>query len=101
MYKLRHRYFAVRDHALTLPNRVMPEALGPLPTHGEGQPMSAFERCHLWLLHSTLSLGIKRSHLICLWNGGGGDGPGGTEHMVREVKKRTGQVIWLDTRKLW
>lgn len=97
----RERYFAVRDHPLTLPNRVMPEVLGPLPTDGEGRPMSAFERCNLWLLHSTLSLGVKRSHLICLWNGSGGDGPGGTEHMVREVKKRTGQVIWLDTRKLW
>ncbi|HRH73882.1 MAG TPA: TRAFs-binding domain-containing protein [Zoogloea sp.] len=97
----RDRYFAVRDHALTLPNRVMPEALGPLPTNSDGEPMSAFERCNLWLLHSTLSLGVKRSHLICLWNGSGGDGPGGTEHMVREVKKRTGQVIWLDTRKLW
>ena len=31
----------------------------------------------------------------------GADGPGGTEHMYQEVKSRTGQVTWLDTRKLW
>lgn len=97
----RERYLAVRDHALTLPNRVMPEVLGPLPKDASGKPMSPFERCNHWLLHSTLSLGIKRGYMICLWNGSGGDGPGGTEHMVRDVKTRTGQVVWLDTRKLW
>ena len=97
----RERFFAVRDHALTLPGRIMPEVLGPLPRDASGTPMSPFERCNHWLLHSTLSLGIRRAHMICLWNGSGGDGPGGTEHMVREVKKRTGQVVWLDTRKLW
>ncbi|WP_398309267.1 TRAFs-binding domain-containing protein [Zoogloea sp.] len=97
----RDRYFAVRDHTRTLPNRVMPEVLGPLPKDASGKPMSPFERCNHWLLHSTLSLGVKRGYMICLWNGSGGDGPGGTEHMVREVKQRTGQVVWLDTRKLW
>jgi hypothetical protein len=39
--------------------------------------------------------------LVCLWNGGGGDGPGGTAHMYNEVKRRTGRVTWLDTRTLW
>ena len=39
-------------------------------------------------------------HFVCLWNGGGGDGPGGTAHMYQEVAKRTGQVHWIDTREL-
>jgi hypothetical protein len=38
--------------------------------------------------------------LVCLWDGGGSDGPGGTRHMVGEVKQRTGQVHWIDTRSL-
>jgi hypothetical protein len=40
-------------------------------------------------------------HFICLWNGEGGDGPGGTRHMRDEVMKRNGSVHWLDTTKLW
>ena len=60
-----------------------------------------FERCNQWLLNTALALGIKRSRFICLWNGSGGDGPGGTEHMLKEVQKRTGQVTWLDTRTMW
>jgi hypothetical protein len=37
---------------------------------------------------------------VCLWDGGGGDGPGGTAHMYHEVKRRTGRVDWIDTRSL-
>jgi hypothetical protein len=37
---------------------------------------------------------------ICLWNGGGGDGLGGTAQMYDEVKRRTGRVTWIDTREL-
>jgi len=96
----RRRYFALRDQ-LALPVRVMPDILGPLPRDRDGRPMNPFERCNLWLLYSALTQGIDRVRFICLWNGGGGDGPGGTAHMVSEVKRRTGQVTWLDTRKLW
>jgi hypothetical protein len=62
---------------------------------------SAFERCNLWLLYTALAWGVDKVRFICLWNGGGGDGPGGTAHMYNEVKRRTGRVSWLDTRKLW
>ncbi len=75
---------------------VMPERLGPLPTGRD-----AYERVNLWQLHTALSYGPDKVHFICLWNGGGGDGPGGTQHMVQEVERHTGQVHWLDTRKLW
>lgn len=78
------------------PIRIMPDELGPNPS-GVGP----FERCNLWLLYTTLAWGIDKARFICLWNGAPADGPGGTEHMYNEVKKRTGQVTWLDTRKLW
>ena len=50
---------------------------------------NAFERCNLWLLYSALARGVDRVRFICLWDGGGGDGPGGTAHLYREVKRRT------------
>ena len=96
----RDRYYALRE-AFADPPRVMPEELGPLPKTGPGEEANPFERCNLWLLYSALAWGIDKVHFICLWNGGGGDGPGGTEHMYNEVKRRTGRVSWLDTRTLW
>lgn len=89
----RSRYYAVKAK-LTEPIRCMPEELGP-------SDRDPFERCNLWMLHTALAFGPEKVRFICLWNGGGGDGPGGTLHMVKEVKKRAGQVVWLDTRKLW
>jgi len=97
----RKRYYALRDHANCLLPRVMPDCLGPLPKDRQGRMLDPFERCNRWLLNSALTCGISRTRFICLWNGTGGDGPGGTVHMMREVKKRTGQVSWLDTRELW
>jgi tetratricopeptide (TPR) repeat protein len=90
----RTRYFALRA-VLKDPPRVMPDELGPLPARA-----NAFERCNLWLLYSALARGVDRVRFICLWDGGGGDGPGGTAHMFREVKRRTGRVTWIDTRTL-
>jgi hypothetical protein len=89
------RYLALTAQLQDRP-RAMPDALGPLP---EG--MDPYERCNLWLLHTALAWGVEKTHFICLWNGGGGDGPGGTAHMYNEVNSRTGQVVWLDTRELW
>ena len=43
---------------------------------------------------------VDKVSFVCLWNGEGGDGPGGTAHMYNEVKRRTGRVTWIDTRKL-
>ena len=44
--------------------------------------------------------GIDKLRFVTLWDGRGGDGPGGTAHMYDEVKKRTGRVTWLDMRAL-
>jgi hypothetical protein len=60
-----------------------------------------FEACNSWLLNTALSYGAEKVRFICLWNGQGGDAAGGTAHMVEQVKKCVGRLIWLDTRRLW
>jgi hypothetical protein len=95
----RRRYLALRAR-LPQPPRIMPDALGPLPLDRHGTPSNPYERCNRWLLYSALSYGIDRLRFICLWDGGSGDGAGGTAHMVKEVKKRTSRITWLDTREL-
>lgn len=89
------RYQAITRQLATSP-LAAPSELGPLPSS-----MNAYERCNLWLLASGLAYGPEKLVFICLWDGGGGDGPGGTAHMVAEVQKQHGRVIWLDTRTLW
>jgi hypothetical protein len=75
---------------------VMSEVLGPTP-HGQ----TPFEQCNLWMLKDALAMGPERLSFICLWDGGGDDGPGGTRHMVEAVRSQGGDVRWLDTTKLW
>jgi hypothetical protein len=90
----RARYAAVKT-SLLLPPRVMADALGPLPAGAD-----PFVQCNEWLLATALQHGADKLHFICLWDGGGGDGPGGTRHMMDEVRRLHGRVSWIDTRTL-
>jgi hypothetical protein len=45
--------------------------------------------------------GAEKVDFLCLWNGAGGDGPGGTQHLMQEVQEKGGRTHWLDTRQLW
>jgi hypothetical protein len=90
----RVRYQAAKAK-LTSAIRSAPQELGPLSTGS-----NPYERCNLWLFETALSYGISKLQFICLWDGAGGDGPGGTAHMYQEVQRRTGQVTWIDTRTL-
>lgn len=90
----RARWLALKDR-LGTPLRSMPDELGALP-----KGVDPYERCNLWLLNTALALGPDKLRFTCLWNGGGGDGPGGTQHMMAEVQRHTGQVRWIDTRSL-
>jgi hypothetical protein len=93
----RQRYFDARQK-LDRPILSAPRELGQPPAFAdEGY---AYQRCNLWLLYTALAWGIDRVHFVCLWNGGGGDGPGGTAHMYREVEQRTGHVHWINTKEL-
>ena len=60
-----------------------------------------YQQNNLWMLESACVFGADKVHFICLWNGQGGDGPGGTQHLMHEVRNRQGQSHWLDTTKLW
>lgn len=86
------RYRRLRRQ-LTLPPAVLPAVAG-------AQPQDPFERCNRWLLDTALACGSEQMHLIGLWNGEAGDGPGGTAHMMSEARRRGGRVTWIDTRRL-
>jgi hypothetical protein len=75
---------------------VMPDELGPLPA-GE----NPYERINRWMLQSAARFGGEKIAFIALWNGEGGDGPGGTKHFMDEARRKTERIYWLDTRKLW
>jgi hypothetical protein len=47
-----------------------------------------------------LSYGIEKVNFITLWDGKGGDCPGGTSHMYKEVKHKTGNVTWIHVDEL-
>ena len=93
----RSRYLNVRDNA-RIPIRTAPVELGEPPR--ASKPGYPYERCNLWMLYTALAYGIDKVRFICLWNGAGGDGPGGAAHMFNEVNRRTGQVRWIDSRTL-
>jgi hypothetical protein len=88
------RYGAVKA-ALASPPRVMATELGPLPAGAD-----PFVQCNQWLLATALQHGADKLHFICLWDGGGADGPGGTRHMIDEVRRLHGRISWIDTRTL-
>ena len=70
-------------------------ALGPLAPGDD-----AFVRANLWLLESALAFGADKLTCICLWDGGGGDGPGGTRHLVDAVRGAGGRVVRIDSSSL-
>jgi hypothetical protein len=61
---------------------------------------SLWERNNLWLLNTALVNGGMHLTLIALWDRKGGDGPGGTEHMVKEAQARGAKVIVIDVNKI-
>ena len=56
-------------------------------------------RNNLWMLHNALALGGKHTTLIALWDGEGGDGPGGTQDMVEQAKELGALAIHIDTKR--
>ncbi len=89
------RFYQVKGHPKTK-LFVMPKELGPVP-----KGASPYARDNLWQLYSALAWSPDKVRFICLWNGKGGDGVGGTQHMYETVQKYAGRVYVLDTTKLW
>jgi hypothetical protein len=61
---------------------------------------SIWVRNNLWLLNNALVNGGMHLTLIALWDGEGGDGPGGTEHMVKEAQLRGAKTILIDVNEV-
>ncbi len=74
---------------------------GELPRWLREKPAySIWQRSNLWMLHNALDISKGNLTLIALWNGEAGDGPGGTEDMVKRAQDRGASFIHLDARKL-
>lgn len=89
------RYYAIRDHALTTVH-IQTDRLGTPPAD-----RNPYERNNLWQLYTALAHGAETVRFIALWNGAGGSGPGGTRHMVDQVRAHAGRVHIIDTRALF
>lgn len=89
------RYYALKAHPLSTA-LVQPDELGPLP-----KGVNPYERNNLWQLYTALAHGPDRVRFLALWNGAGGGGPGGTQHMVETVRRHAGRVSILDSKALF
>lgn len=91
------RHWRTRYEAVLTAARVhlMSAERAPLPP---GQ--DPYEATNLWMLEAAQGAQARQMVFICLWNGEGGDGPGGTRHMIDLVRQQQGEVRWIDTRLL-
>jgi hypothetical protein len=59
-----------------------------------------WERNNLWILHTALAMSDRNLSFIAVWDGKKGDGPGGTENMIREVEKNGAKSFIINPLKL-
>jgi hypothetical protein len=83
----RARFEAVKANASV---HVLPEVQ---PPPGEG---TAHERNNTRMLDAASRFGAGKLELIALWDGQEGDGPGGTSHLVAQVRRIGGRLRWID-----
>jgi tetratricopeptide repeat protein len=62
---------------------------------------NAWQRANLWLIQEALAVGGTNITLLALWDGKTGDGPGGTDHMIRVAAQHGAATVILDTNKLF
>ncbi len=73
-----------------------PEAGSP----PDGAPLSPFARGNLRMLEEAQAGGAGSVALIALWDGAGGDGPGGTADLVERARREGVRVVVLDAGRL-
>jgi hypothetical protein len=88
------RFYKVKENSNT-ELFVMPDELGTLPEN-----INPYVKNNLWQLEIALAGDPKKVNFLCLWDKKVGDGPGGTEHMYREVEKYGGKIFVIDINKL-
>jgi hypothetical protein len=89
----RSRFFAAKSRASLY---ITPDEVGPPATDED-----PYERNNVLMLDAAMRFGSDKLDFICLWNGESGDGPGGTQHLMQEVKSKGGRTHWLNTTELW
>ncbi len=84
--------------------RLMPRVLAEseeLPKWLRGkQGYGIWQRTNLWMLYNALALHGKDLTLIALWNTAEGDGPGGTDDLVFQVRSRGYKLLRLPAEEL-
>jgi hypothetical protein len=76
-------------------SEALPSWLGVQPKY------NAWQRANLWIMQEALATGAAHLTLLALWDGTTGDGPGGTEHMIRVAKQSGAAVVILRTDQLF
>ena len=67
----------------------------------EASDLTVWERSNREMLDAAAEAsGPEGVVLLALWNGEGGDGPGGTAGMVEQVERRGGRAVVLDAKRL-
>jgi hypothetical protein len=62
---------------------------------------AAWQRANLWLLSEALAKDAPSLQVIALWDGEAGDGPGGTEHLMRLAREHDAGTVHLKTKELF
>jgi hypothetical protein len=59
-----------------------------------------WQRANLWMIYEAAALNAQHLTLLALWDGTTGDGPGGTEHMIRLAKQQGASTVIIRTQDL-
>lgn len=89
------RFETVRRHPETILYILPDEAVPAAP------PLNPYERTNLWMLEAAFRFGADKVEFICLWDGQGGGGPGGTKHMYETVTGTSAHAHIIDTNRLF
>ena len=57
-------------------------------------------QANTWMLEEAARQSPENVTLMALWNGEGGDGPGGTEHMIAMAREAGAQIVIIDITKI-
>jgi hypothetical protein len=85
-----HNLIQLLPHPVLMDSEILPAWLK------KKNDYSVWSRNNLWLLHMAQQNGTMNMTLIALWDGKGGDGPGGTQHMVETAKAGGAKTFVID-----
>lgn len=73
-----------------------------LPTWLTRKPdYDIWARTNVWMIEEALALGAEEVHLLALWNGESGGGPGGTDQMIALAREQSIAVRVIDSKSLF